>query len=349
MRVPGRFPPSLLLVAAQAAAQPSPAAAPRAAVVFSGPALGSRYTARVVMTPGDEAANERVRAAIARELALADRLFSGWNDGSELSRLNAHAATTPFAVSPETLQLLALARRASELTTGAVDATVLPLVEAWGFGPKPAPRAVPGDETLAAARARVGYRLLTLDAERSRVAKARPDVACDVSALAAGWAADRVAAALAALGHQDALVDVAGEVAARGRRPEGARWRVALEWPDRARARTLVIELQDAAVATSGSYRNAWVDAEGRSHGHVIDPRSGRPVEHDLVTVSVVDRSGAWADALATGLLVLGPQAGRLLAAREGLAARFVQRQPDGSYAEWSTTAFEALVSGVPR
>lgn len=345
MRVPALLPPLLLLVAAPALAQPAPAAAPRAAVVFSGPAMGSRYTARVVMTPGDEAANERVRATIARELELADRLFSGWNDDSEISRLNAHAATTPFTVSPELLQLLGLARRASELTTGAVDATVLPLVEAWGFGPRPAPRAVPGDETLAAARARVGYRLLTLAADHSRVTKARPDVACDVSALAAGWAADRVTAALATLGYLDTLVDVAGEVAARGRRPEGGRWRVALEWPDRAHPRTLVIELQDAAVATSGSYKNAWTDAQGQSHGHVIDPRSGRPVAHDLVTVSVVDRVGAWADALATGLLVLGPQAGRLLAAREGLAARFIQRQPDGSYAEWSTTAFEALVA----
>jgi thiamine biosynthesis lipoprotein len=305
--------------------------------------MGSRYGVRVVMRPGDEPANERIRAAIDRELALADRLFSGWSATSEISRLNGHATTAPFAVSPETLQALELARRASELSGGAFDVTVAPLVEAWGFGPSPGPRVAPAPEALAALRARVDYRLLQLDRKRSSVTKARPDVACDVSAHAGGWAADRIAGALVALGHKDVLVDVGGEVAARGRRADGGRWRVAVEWPDQARGRALVIELEDAAVATSGDYRKAWTDAQGRRLSHILDPRTGRPIAHDLASVTVVDRDGAWADALATALLVLGPQEGRALALRERLAARFVQRQKDGSFAEWSTPGFLVL------
>jgi len=316
------------------------AKAPLVVVSFSGPAMGSRYGIRVVMSPGDEPANERIRAAFDRELALADRLFSGWSASSEISRLNRHASTDPFPISPETLQALELARRASELSGGAFDVTVAPLVEAWGFGPSPTERRAPGAEALQALRARVDYRLLQLDRKRSSVTKLRPDVACDVSALAGGWAADRIARALVALGHQHVLVDVGGEVSARGRRADGSRWRVAVEWPDQARERTLVLELEDAAVATSGDYRKAWTDAQGHRFSHILDPRTGRPIAHDLASVTVVDRDGAWADALATALLVLGPQEGRVLAARERLAARFVQRQQDGSFAEWSTAEF---------
>jgi FAD:protein FMN transferase len=317
-------------------------AAPRVAVAFSGPALGARYTVRVSMVAGDEAANDRVRAAIDRELALATRLFSSWDPASEISRLNAHASAEPFRVSAETAAALDLGRRASELTGGAFDVTVAPLVEVWGFGPAKRPPAVPAADTLAASRARVGYRSLQLDLGRGTVTKERPDVACDVSALAGGWAADRVAAAVVALGHPDVLADVAGEVAARGRRPDGSRWRVAVETPEPGKVGA-VLELENATVATSGDYRSFWTDAQGRRRSHIIDPRTGEPISHGLASATVVDRDGAWADALATGLLVLGPDAARALAARERLAARLVLRRADGTYAEWSTPAFEAL------
>jgi thiamine biosynthesis lipoprotein len=330
---------------AHAHAHAPPQTQARTAVVFSGPAFGSRYTVRVVMPGGDEAANERVRAAIAGQIALADRLFSGWNPASEISRLNAHASTEPFPVSRETLDVLELGRRASELSQGAFDASVFPLVDAWGFGPRGGARTPPSDHELAALRARVGYRLLALDAARSTVAKGRPDVTCDVSAIGDGWAADRIARAIVALGHPDVLVDVGGEVAARGRRADGGRWRVAVEWPDGAKEHTLVLELADAGVATSGDYRKGWTDEQGRRVSHIIDPRTGRPVAHDLASVSVVDADGAWADALATTLMVLGPDAGRALAARERLAARFVVRERDGRFAEWSTPAFESVVA----
>jgi thiamine biosynthesis lipoprotein len=331
-------------VAAGTAASPlPPAAAPRAAVVFSGPTMGTRYTVRVVMAGGDEAANDRVRAAIDRELANVNRLFSGWDPTSEVSRLNAHASTEPFPVSAETLAALELGRRASELTDGAFDVTVAPLVEAWGFGPAKRPPVVPTPAELAAFHGRIDYRLLRLDAAGRSVTKARPDVACDLSALAGGWAADRVAGALVALGHADVLVDVGGEVSARGRRPDGSRWRVAVEAPQPGKV-AAVVEMDNAAVATSGDYRKAWTDGQGRRRSHIIDPRTGEPISHGLASATVIDPDGAWADALATGLLVLGPEAARVLAVRERLAARLVLRQADGAYAEWSTPAFEALV-----
>ena len=107
-----------------------------------------------------------------------------------------------------------------------------------------------------------------------------------------------------------------------------------------------MLELKDAGVATSGDYRKAWTDAQGRRVSHILDPRTGQPIGHALASVSVVHRDAAWADALATALMVLGPEAGRALAAHERLMARFVERRQDGGLAEWSTPAFEAVVAG---
>jgi thiamine biosynthesis lipoprotein len=310
--------------------------------------MGTRYTVKVVMTPGDEVANERIRKAIARELDLADDLLSTWNPDSEISRFNRDHSTRPFAVAPPTLDVLERAVRASELTAGAFDVTVLPLVEAWGFGPEGRLPSPPSPEELRDLRARVGFRLLRLDPEASTVTKLRPDVACDLSALVPGWTADRIAAALAALGHSDVIVDLGGEVAARGRRTDGERWRVAVESPGAAAAPP-VLQLENVAVATSGDYRKVYTDAQGRRRSHLIDPRTGEPVTHGLASVTVVHREASWADALATGLLVMGPEEGPALARREHLAARFVVRRADGTCVATTTPEFDGLVLGAVR
>jgi FAD:protein FMN transferase len=345
-----RIIPTLLLVpvtlVASSAARPDPVPGvpARVAVVFSGPALGQRYAVRVVMSPEDEAGRQHVRDAIARELGLADRLFSAANPASDVSRLNAHLSREPFPVAAETLALLDLARRVSDLTGGAFDVTAAPLAEAWGLGPSGPSPTVPPPDTLAAARQRAGYRLLELDTRHRRVTKARPDVVCDLSGLAFGWAADRIAAAIVELGYGDVLVDVGGEVLARGRRPDGRRWHVALDpvGGEGASARP-VLELEDAAVATVGELRGPWTDGAGHERGRVLDPRTGEPAANPLAAASVVHQSGAWADALARALLVLGPEAAATTA-REHLAARLVERRPDGTLVAVATPEIEQLL-----
>jgi thiamine biosynthesis lipoprotein len=337
--------PAVLLASSAASAAPARPAGRGVAVVFSGPALDRRYTVRVVMPAGDEAGRQKVRDAIARELGLADRLFSGANPASEVSRLNTHLSREPFPVAPETLALLELARRAGELTAGAFDVTAAPLALAWGFGSSGRSPTVPPPDEMAAVRARVGHSLLELDAKHRLVTKARPEVVCDLSGLAFGWVADRVAGAIAALGYRGVLVDMGGEVAARGRRADGRRWHVALD-PTGGEGPSPgpVLELEDAAVATSGEYRGLWTDKGGRKRSRVIDPRTGEPAENPLGAASVVHRDGAWADALARALLVLGPEAARALAAREGLPARLVERRSDGTVVAFATPELEPLL-----
>jgi thiamine biosynthesis lipoprotein len=306
--------------------------------------MGTRYTVRVAGPPLDDAGREAIQLAIEAELALADRLLSTWNPESEISRLNRHASTEPLEVSPETVDVLEEALEIAELSGGAFDVTVGPLVGAWGFGPGARPPRTPSAGELADLKARVGPGMIVLDPERRRVAKARPDVECDLSALVPGWTADRISSALETLGHRNHIVDIGGEVVARGRRADGTRWRVAVESPGRPREVGLVIALGDEAIATSGDYRNAWVDEEGRRRSHLIDPRTGQPVHHGLASVTVVHEEGAKADGLATALLVMGPEDAWALASRLDLAVRLVARDPEGAYSAATTSPFEELV-----
>jgi thiamine biosynthesis lipoprotein len=321
----------------------------RTVVVFNGPTMGTRYTVRVVTPPIGEDGRESIRVAIEKELDLANRLLSTWDPSSEISRLNSHHSTEPFPVSPETIGLLEIAHRVTEVSGGAFDVTVGPLVEAWGFGPAGLPERTPSAEALAQLRQRVGPDLLEVDARGGRVRKIRPDVSCDLSALAPGWTADRIAAALETLGHREFIVDIGGEVVARGRRADGQRWRVAVESPGRERDHLLVLALENTAVATSGDYRNVYLDEAGRRRSHLIDPRTGEPVAHELTSVTVVHPEGVWADALATAMLVMGPEPAWMLATRERLAVRLVARVEGGGYSAATTPWFEDLVWTGPE
>ena len=346
LRFSGRF----LIVATALVAVPPPAAPAQDAtvVVFSGPTMGTRYTVRVVTPPLDDRGREQIQIAIETELDLADRLLSTWDPTSEISRFNAHASTEPFALAPETVGLLGIAREVGELSGGAFDITVGPLVAAWGFGPGGPPSKPPSPEELSELRARVGGDRLTVDVAAATVAKARPDVAVDLSALVPGWTADRIAGALEALGHGNFIVDIGGEVVARGHRADGDRWRVAVESPGMDPDGVLVLALEDVAVATSGDYRNAYIDEEGRRRSHLIDPRTGEPVTHSLTSVTVVHAEGVWADALATALLVMGPEPAWDLAGKLDLAVRLVARGEDGRYRAATTASFEALAWSGP-
>jgi len=340
---------TLLASTLQATPRARAAEPERAVVVFTGPTMGTRYTVRVATPPLDDDGRESIRVAIDEVLELTDRLLSTWNPESEISRLNRHPAAEPFALSAETVALLEIAGRVGELSGGAFDVTVGPLVDAWGFGPAGLPARPPSPEAIAELRARVGPDRLLLASDRTSVTKARADVWCDLSALAPGWAADQIAAAIEALGHHSFIVDIGGEVVARGRRVDGTRWRVAVESPGRDREHLLVLALEDVAVATSGDYRNAYIDEAGRRRSHLIDPRTGEPVAHELTSVTVVHAEAVWADALATAFLVMGPEPAWRFATRERLAIRLVARVEGGTYSAATTPEFEALVWAGPE
>jgi thiamine biosynthesis lipoprotein len=190
----------------------------------------------------------------------------------------------------------------------------------------------------------VGWRALDLDGAAGTVAKAHPAVAIDLSGIAQGYGADRVAEALDRLGITDYLVDICGEIRSRGLNAQGQSWRLGIERPDTPQRRAhRIVPLSGRALATSGDYRTYFEDA-GQRYSHEIDPATGAPARHALASVSVVAADAASADAWSTALFVLGPQTGHALATSRGLAAYFIERQA-GGLIERETPAFAALGS----
>ena len=305
--------------------------------------MGTTFAVRVV---ADDLGDERragLRAAIEQTLAGVDERMSTYRPESEVSRFNRARTTDPFPVSADTLAVLRHALEISELTGGAFDVTVGPLVDAWGFGPAGDPAALPTDGDIDRLRRQVGFRKLRIDPAASSIRKQDPRLALDLSALAKGYAVDRVAERLQAEGLGSYLVEVGGEVRAGGLSPRGDPWRVGIERPAPGPpAVQRRVRLRDRALATSGDYRN-YYDVDGRRVSHTIDPRSGRPVEHGLASVSVVDPLCVRADAIATALGVLGPDAGYELAVAQGWAALLIVRRDDGALHERETPAFAAL------
>jgi thiamine biosynthesis lipoprotein len=313
---------------------------PPAASEFTGRTMGTIYSVKVAAPDLPAEAHGAIQRAIEERLDRVDRLMSTYLPDSELSRFNRHGANEPFPVAPETLEVFRIAREVSELSGGAFDVTVGPLVAAWGFGATDRIPAPPSEAELALLRARVGFQRIEITAAGT-LTKTLAGAVCDLSAIAKGYAVDQVAAALRGLGYEDFLVELGGEVRAQGRRPDGAFWRVAIERPDSVpRGVFDVVPLRDVALATSGDYRD-YYEVGGRRISHTIDPRTGHPVEHALASVSVLHSDAVRADALATALNVLGPEAGYALAEREGLAAYFILRQEDGSFTSLVTPDFE--------
>jgi thiamine biosynthesis lipoprotein len=318
----------------------------RSITTFTGPTMGSTYAVKVVTGPLDPKSHQTIERAIAETLASIDLSMSTWRPDSELSRFNTAQTTDPVVISAPLQAVIGEAIRIGQLSGGAFDVTVGPLVNAWGFGPA-GEQSPPDEATLAALRARVGLDKLVLDPAAGTLRKTRPDVYVDLSAIAPGHGVDRIALALEALGYDEYLVEISGELRARGHNADDEPWRVGIERPASlpdadARAIREVITLDDASLATSGDYRN-YYERDGKRLSHTIDPRTGRPIEHRLASVSVVTARSSTADALATALNVLGPDEGFAFAEAQGLAALFIVRAPDGTFSERVTAAFAAM------
>ena len=270
-----------------------------------------------------------------------DARMSTYRPDSLLMQLNRHPPGEDMVVSADLWAVLQLADEVRRETGGAFDAAIGALVNAWGFGPVPA-GSVPTAEEIHALLppAGGGYRLLPPD----RVARTAATVFIDLSAIAKGFAVDVALQALLAGGCTDAMVDVGGEVRVVGTNPSGASWRIGIETPVALHGGVqAVLALRDQAVATSGDYRN-YREVDGERVSHTIDPRDGHPIRHGLASVTVVHATTAAADAWATALNVLGPDAGFELATRKNLPVYLLVRSGDGFQARY-TEAMKPLMS----
>jgi thiamine biosynthesis lipoprotein len=318
---------------------------------FAGPTMGTTYH---VTVPGAGSLQERraVQSAIDRVLDETERHLSTYHDTSEIALLNRDESRSWQDVSPTLFVVLQEAHDVSELTGGSFDVTVAPLLGLWGYEPDSVGASgrktfqAPRSDQLEQVRKSVGYSKLELrHAPRLSVRKSAIGMRLTVDGIVPGYAVDRIATELRLLGHTNFVVEIGGEVRAAGQRPEGGPWRIAIEAPLATGREPLVgLRLRDAAVSTSGDYRDARIDTEGRRYSHTIDPRTGRTVASALTAVTVIDANAIRADAYATALMVMGTEAGLAWTQALRVPALFVERtaQPgewrlveSPAFAEW--------------
>lgn len=308
-------------------------------ISFGGNTMGTTYSVKII-GDGDKAAAEE---AVAKALESVNARMSTYQDDSELMKFNASKQTS-VEVSDELQLVVKSALDISRQTDGAFDITIGPVVNAYGFGPK-GQKKVPTDEELRSLLEKVGYTKLSI--KDGKLSKTAPDLFVDLSAIAKGYGVDKAADSLEALGFKNFMVEVGGEVRARGKNAEDEPWQLGVETPtEGTRKIQRIVPLQDRALATSGDYRN-YFEKDGVRISHTIDARTGKTITHKLASVSVVDSNCMLADAWATALNVLGEDEGLKLANKQGIAALFIVRDGQG-FKEIESEAFSKLTRKTP-
>lgn len=313
---------------------------------FEGSTMGTTW--RVVLgRAGAQVPLDDVQGAVDSVLVAVNASMSTYDPASEISRLNASADTAPVALTPGLAFVMREALAVHAASGGRFDVTVGPLVEAWGFGAARRDSAPPTDRLLDSLETFVGSDKLSLRGDSLARADAR--VRIDLSAIAKGYGVDQVSRLLSARGLTDHLVEIGGELRARGTNLQGEPFRVGIEEPDPDRVRVrLAVMLSDRALATSGNYRN-YYDVDGVRYVHTLDPRTGRPVRHTLLAASVLHAECSMADAWATALMAAGPDSAWVLAQANDLDVLLLIDGGAGQVTERATPGFQAVIRTLPR
>ena len=290
------------------------------------------FTARVLSSDARQDLEDRVEGLLRR----IDELMSSWRQDSEIERFNRLGAGIPFPLSPENADLLLRSREIWRLTDGAFDPTIGRSIRLWGFGGAPKRSDLPSGSDVEAARAEGGFQTVELDGRV--LLKLRDGVCVDLNGIAQGYTVDRVFELLQGAGFDSLLVEVGGEVRA-GAAPPGERaWRVGLESPV-GESLGPTLALVGISVSTSGDYRSGF-EVDGVRYSHILDPRVGRPVTTGVAEATVVARDCATADAMATALVVLGPEKALALVDRGAATACRLLVREGASFRERATTGF---------
>jgi thiamine biosynthesis lipoprotein len=317
-------------------------AGPAAAeVTITGETMGTTYQVRIAAGPATDA--EALREAIAARLGAINRSMSTYIADSELSRFNRSAKSgRPVAISADFLAVMRTARRLYELTDGAWDGTVEPLIDLWGIYRRPEHRSPPPAAAIAELMPDIGFDQITILPD-GHLVKRNARVRLDLASVAKGFGVDAVSELLRRRGLTDHIVEIGGEVYASGRKADGSRWRIGINDPTEGAPKDAVyavIEVENGAVATSGGYRN-FFRSGGRLYSHIIDPRNGYPVEHRVVSASVLAGSCMIADGLATAMMVMGPEKGLALTDRiDGIECLMIVADAHGRRTDLFSSGF---------
>ena len=318
-------------------------------VRWEGRTMGSPYATQIVGADLPPVRVDALRGAIEQRLLEVNRQMSHYDPESELSRFNRAPASTPFKVSPEFARVVRFSLEMNRLTEGAFDPTLGPAINLWGFGEKTDQRAVPPEAELAAAMRNTGCAHLKVT-DRDELIKDIPGLSLNLSAVAKGFAVDEMVRILRDNGVTSAYASIAGEVRVLGHNSRGTPWQVGIAAPiahwNETDPMATVVSVSDRAVSTSGDYQKFFTDAQGARLCHILDPKTGRPVQNEVAGISVIAPDSMTADALGTSLFVMGETAGkRFIDSRPGCAALFIVRTTDGAFRLAPSSRFEQLTA----
>lgn len=333
-----------LLMLAMVAGCDKPPAAEHPMLEIHGRTMGTFYGVKVVGDfPGGQQA---LQTQVDSLLKHYNDEISTYDPNSSLSKFNQQQTTAPFPVSQDMADIVISAVRVGQRTQGVLDVTVGPLVNLWGFGPDKRPVKIPTDAQIAAARQCVGIQRLHVDvsADHAELRKDIPNMYVDLSTVGEGFGADKIADFLESRGVHNYLVEIAGASRSRGVNAKGEPWKLAIQKPtDELDEVQAIVKPDGRAISTSGSYRN-YYELNGQRYSHIIDPATGKPITHRLVSATVITPTALEADGLDTALMVMGPEKAMAFAKQQHLAVYLVIKTDKGFKAEYSETFKPYLV-----
>ncbi len=304
---------------------------------FKGQTMGTFYDIKVAHFPLTTSKQSSIHAEIDRRLEQVNEQMSTYRPHSELSRFNLSPAINHFPVSKDTAKVVAESIRIHEITSGAFDITLGPLVNLWGFGPADVPQQKPTAKMIETTLSRVGIQHLNYT--KKTLSKNIDGLYVDLSGIAKGYGADVIAEYLESLGIKNYIVGLGGDLRAKGINGNNLAWQIAIEKASTsAHSVQHVISVGTNAIVTSGSYRN-YYDLNDERFSHTIDPITGLPAQHNLVSVTVIHPSAMTADGFATAFMAMGEEQAMALAKQQGLAVYMIYKSGD-SFQEMFTEEF---------
>ncbi len=309
---------------------------------LEGFAQGTTYHLTFVLPKSNE--QDAIAAEVTAELQRIDKSISNYRKDSTIEIFNAQLDTEPHEVNEEIVKLIEQARLVSKASNGCYDLTVKPLFELWGF--KKDSFNLPEDNSLQENLKLVGMeKLITVD--ETHLQKSVPNLRVDLSSIGQGYSVGRIADILEKHDVKNYIVEIGGELKTRGKKPDGKPWRIAMEKPLPNKRKLEKIAAFDSgepmSLMTSGTYRH-YFDNKGKRYSHILDARTGKPVEHNTVSVAVLMSNPTMADAWSTALLCLGSERGTRVANEQGIAALYIDQQGD-QFVEKNTQSMEHLES----
>lgn len=296
---------------------------------IQGAAQGTTYNLTFELPANSTTPINTIEKAVSDEFARIDKALSNYRDDSAIEQFNAQKTTEVLAADAELVALIEEARKVYTASNGCYDLTIKPLFDLWGF--KKEVFSPPSDEALARTLNNVGMsKLETIDSTHLR--KQLPELRVDISSIGQGYSVGRIVKVLEQFGVQNYLVEIGGELQTRGKKPNGEPWRIAIEKPLPNERKLHKIASFDSgvpmALMTSGTYRH-FFDSNGKRYSHILDARTGKPVEHNTVSVTLFHENPTIADAWSTALLCLGSEAGLKAANANRLPVLFIDQQGD--------------------